>query len=72
MNVVIIESQGNGKFGCKFYTCMSDAADDFGVNKATMYRWAKKGKPRDKDGNRVYFDAEVIKSRNRAGINNFK
>ena len=36
MNVVIVEVLGKGEYGCNLYTCLSDAAKDFGVNKTTM------------------------------------
>lgn len=72
MNVVIVEVMGKGEYGCTMYTCMSDAADDFGVTRTTMYRWSKKGLPKDGKGKRVYFNVEVVKSRNKKGSDNFK
>ena len=67
MNIVILESVGGGKIKTTLYTCMSDAADDFGVDRSTVYKWAKGGHPKEKKGKRMYFDAEVVKTRNKKG-----
>lgn len=69
---MIVEVLGKGQYECNLYTCLSDAAADFGVNRATMYRWSRVGLPKDKNGKRVYFDAGIIKSRNKLGSDNFK
>lgn len=47
-----------------FHTCMSDVAEVLGVDRSTVYRWAKSGvKMKNISWDKqLYFDCEVKKS----------
>jgi len=51
-----------------FYTCMSDVAEVLGVNKVTVYRWARSGiKLKILEYHDLYFNCDIMKAANKKG-----